>query len=907
MRPISHVLRLSVMLTVPAAIHAQGPSMSFNAYAMRFTPTPVSDVETLPLLLRQPLSLRLDHVTVERALREITRRAAIDLSYSRSVVPVDRVVSVDVADQPVAEALRQVLQDTRVELWVATSGKMALVPIMDGTGAGGSISGRVTESRTGRPVAAARVALAGTRWWAATDDSGRYRIADVPAGRYTLSVRRIAYVEHTEVVVIGADQDITVNVTLELSVTPLDAVVVTGTIVATEQKELPNPISIVTGKELVDRGVTQINQLFRGEIPGVFTADFGDASHLVGAPVYVRGTTELFDLPTLKTYIDGVEIANSEFINEIDPAMIDHIEIIRGPQASTLYGAQAINGVMQIFTKKGALATPPHVTATIGAGALESPYATGDREEANIQASGGINELSYNVGTSFQHDGAWTRDYRRTAFSGFGGMSIQPKGSPLRVDLTARIGQQSVQTSGSVGLPQAMATGQLQLNQGDMVPHPSKATLPQQTLGIVASYTPASGWRHSLTLGYDRGADGNNQITQPAYVTPSDSFLFVYSTQTTRLTAAYHASVDTRLSDRVSTNFIVGADYWRYLYNGYTDYVANSDQGGLNTKGDTTGATVTIDRTHDYSTGVFTQARLGIDDALFVTAGVRADQSPSLPDDKHHRSINPRVGASYALDLKGVQAKLRAGYGSALKPADPGLKRGATFSSNYVQLPAPDLKPEEQTGWDAGVELYDRDRASLSVTRYDQTARNLIAVAFLAFDPVFVQQFQNVARVRNKGWELEGSLRLVKGLSMRATYSYVDSRVDSLGPNDQTGYTVGQSLLGVPHHTGALTLSERTSRVLLEAGVDYVGSSSNYDPVAAYHAANPRLGAPNYNSGLVTLPEAYRYTARAAFDLTPTLTLWGRVDNLTNVIVRDQGYFPVDQIGRQTVLGIRVR
>ena len=44
-------------------------------------------------------------------------------------------------------------------------------------------------------------------------------------------------------------------------------------------------------------------------------------------------------------------------IRGVDPASIDHIEVIRGPQAATIYGSDAIGGVMQIFTKKGSSAS----------------------------------------------------------------------------------------------------------------------------------------------------------------------------------------------------------------------------------------------------------------------------------------------------------------------------------------------------------------------------------------------------------------------------------------------------------------------------------------------------------------------------------------------------------------------
>ena len=56
----------------------------------------------------------------------------------------------------------------------------------------------------------------------------------------------------------------------------------------------------------------------------------------------------------------------------------------------------------------------------------------------------------------------------------------------------------------------------------------------------------------------------------------------------------------------------------------------------------------------------------------------------------------------------------------------------------------------------------------------------------------------------------------------------------------------------------------------------------------------------------MTLPAAYRVGVRAGYDLTPRLALWARGENLFNRIVIEQGSFPVDQVGRTVIAGVRV-
>ena len=894
----------ALLLTTAATSGAQENSASrgplFMLASASPTRAPVVVEAGSVAALRRRVSLSLDGVQVTDALAEIARAAGLQIVFADGVVPATARVHLRAEEITVAAALTDVLLDARVDVVLLPGGSVVL--IKRGTWAGGSVAGHVTDAGTGQGVPGARVSLQGTSLGAVTNDSGAFRIANVPPGSYTLAARRIGYEAWTRSITVVADQETKVDPRLEVRITPLDAVVVTGTIVLTEQKALPNPITVISAGDIERRGITQLNELFRGEIPGLFTADYGESGPTVGAPVYVRGTTTLSPYsPALKTYIDGIEVADPEFLNQIDPAMIDHVEIVRGPQASTLYGAQAINGVMQVFTKKGHLATPARLTATLGVGALEGAYGTGVRHQDNVSVNGGTGDVSYNVGATYQHDGAWTRNHHVNIYGGYGSLAFQPAGTPVRVDVTARLGWQDSQTGGGLGLARAMADGAVQLDPRQLAIQRWTVSQPQQTLGTSVEYAARPWWVQTLTLGIDRGASGGDQILLPSFVTPGDSFTVVQSAQDTRTTAAYHSAFDWHLGDGLSANVVVGADRWDFRSDGYYTDGTTTDAGSLGV-----GPSVSLTRERDHDTGVFGQAMLGVRDALFLTAGLRVDEGPALPAERHHRATAPRVGASYVFDAGPFRAKVRAGYGSALRPATPDEKRFIEFFPTIIQLASPNLLPERQTGWDGGFELYAGDRASLSVTRYRQLARDLIAQVYSQNGPITQVQFLNIARVRNTGWELEGSLNLPAGLGAKAIYSQVESIVDALAPDDQTGYHVGDALPGVPHHTGALTLSETARRLAIEAGVSYVGTSANYDQAAWYHRAYTRLGTPNYDSPLDILPAAYRLALRASYDLTPHLTLLARCENLTNRRVVDQGAVIADQLGRTTVVSMRV-
>ncbi|HWC74040.1 MAG TPA: TonB-dependent receptor [Gemmatimonadales bacterium] len=903
MRSTLGVLVATLMLIPPLSAQESDASARAPLFLLAST-NPVSvpvvvDAASVSIL-RQRVRLNLENVALVDALDQISRVAKLQIVYADGVIPAAARVHLRADEITVAAALTDVLLDAGVDVVLLPSGSVVLVK-RDALQLG-VVKGRVTDAKSGLPIAQARVTLGGTSLVALTSDSGTYRIVDVRPGRYTLTVRRIGYAQGEQVITVVADQETTVDLRLEVSVTPLDAVVVTGTITPTAAKEISNPISIVTSEQIQQRVITQVNDLFRGDIPGVFAADYGENSATIGAPVYVRGTTELFDTPALKTYIDGIELANSEFLNEIDPNMIDHIEIVRGPQASTLYGAQAINGVMQVFTKRGRVGTPARLTGSLAVGSLEGPFGSALRHQDNLAVSGGTADVSYNAGFTYQHDGAWTRDHKLDVYSGYGALAIQPSGSSLRFDLSARVGQQNSQTGGAAGTARAMEDGTLTLDPLVEIPLRDRVSEPQLTLGMSVHFAPRSNWQHVFTAGLDRGANGSNYTTLPRYDTPSDSLLGVWSSQNLRATASYNGSWDTRLSRSVAANLILGADYWSYASSSFFTTGTTTDVGALGTSD-----FVYLYRGRDHSAGIFSQARLGIADALFLTAGVRVDQGPALPADKHHRSFNPRVGVSYALASGSVRGKLRAGYGSALKPARPDYKQYVQYTPTYAQLEAPNLRPEVQDGWDTGAEIYVGDRTSLSATYYRQIAHDLISARFVAYDPVFEYQFFNLARVRNTGWEVEGTLGLPAGFNARMTYSYVNSVIEQLAADDQTGYKVGDALPGIPNHTGVLSLAKRAGPFMAETAVSYVGTSRNYDVHAYLQRSHIRLGTPDGSFNLQTLPAAYRLALRASYDFTSRTTLFARCENATNRVVTDQGFYASDQVGRTTILGLRLR
>jgi vitamin B12 transporter len=172
---------------------------------------------------------------------------------------------------------------------------------------------------------------------------------------------------------VTADAEARADFVLRRSVQQLDEVVTTGTLIETERKALPTPISVFTEEDIRERGIQRVAQIFRGEIPGLVSPTFGADDEQVIANT--RGSGRLDGFGSMKVYVDGVAISEPIFLSTISAGSIERVEVLRGPQASTLYGSGALSGVIQIFTKKGGRTQRPVFQGQILAGAMQSQHA----------------------------------------------------------------------------------------------------------------------------------------------------------------------------------------------------------------------------------------------------------------------------------------------------------------------------------------------------------------------------------------------------------------------------------------------------------------------------------------------------------------------------------------------------
>jgi TonB-linked SusC/RagA family outer membrane protein len=226
-----------------------------------------------------------------------------------------------------------------------------------------TISGTVLSGDDGEPLVGASVSVKGKNLGTATNQDGKFVLANIPVSEKSLIVAYLGY-ETQEVSI--ADN---LQIVLKLSHTTLDEVVVTALGISREKKSLGYAATTITSDDINATGNRSAINALQGKVPGM---EIVSASGAPGASsrVVLRGIATLGGSGSIQPLyvIDGVPVSNGvtnntdlnngyDFgnrANDINPNDIESVTVLKGGSATALYGSRATGGAIIIVTKSGA-------------------------------------------------------------------------------------------------------------------------------------------------------------------------------------------------------------------------------------------------------------------------------------------------------------------------------------------------------------------------------------------------------------------------------------------------------------------------------------------------------------------------------------------------------------------------
>jgi iron complex outermembrane receptor protein len=250
----------------------------------------------------------------------------------------------------------------------------------------GVLGGKVTDSKTGKPVADATIYITDLKTGTASDKDGNFILKNIPEGNHLFEVSHIGYTTIIENIIITTDTKR--DFLIAEAVTENNAVVVTGVTGATQLKKVPFAVSVIKKQELFQIPSTNIIDALT-KIPGVSALGTGPA---ISKPV-IRG----LGYNRVLTINDGVRQEGQQWGDEhgieVDEASVNKIELLKGP-ASLIYGSDAMAGVVNIISNV------PVPANTIKAN-ISSNYQSNNRlSSLNANIGGNKNGFNWNLYSS---------------------------------------------------------------------------------------------------------------------------------------------------------------------------------------------------------------------------------------------------------------------------------------------------------------------------------------------------------------------------------------------------------------------------------------------------------------------------------------------------------------------------
>ncbi|MCA9420494.1 MAG: TonB-dependent receptor [Nitrospira sp.] len=570
----------------------------------------------------------------------------------------------------------------------------------------------------------------------------------------------------------------------------LDPVVVVATKTPVPMSQLTSAVEVLTQEDFQRRNIKSITEALR---LSQSLAVFSNGGPGTNTTIRMRGGTSSQTLVLIDGAMMNSGTSGSFNFGNLMTDNIERIEILRGAQ-STIWGSDAIGGVIHITTRRGSGA--PKASGFFEYGSFNSI-----REGGSVAGKSGPVDFSASLSrwdfggfstVNFRR-GAGERDaYRNWTGSTQLGVSL-PKDGRLSFQFRWMNGDTDFDNSSTFG-------------GGPFDVYKLKSTDREFVYSGIYHQPITTWWEQQLTLARNDGTSDTQAGTlqrsvQTGVITPTSPFNnSTIRTQNNRLEWQH--------------NFQIGDPWLVTLGYQYRDQ-RGTNEGQFSEK---------VLSSH----AGFAQMQLNLWDRLFATAGFRQESHNTFGD-----ATTYRVTGGYV--IKETDTKIRASYAT-------GFRAPSINESFFPNFGNPNLKPEKSQSLDVGIEQhFFQERVTVGVGYFWNRYRQLIATAFdpVGCPPGFGFCAQNIGSAKSQGWEANARLVLAEGLPF----------MKMLDLQGQYTYTITRDLETAarlprwPVHQGSLVLTYQPHEpLILTATFRYVGSrfntTGNRQPLSDYHVIN---------------------------------------------------------------------
>ncbi|SDS52574.1 TonB-dependent receptor [Gramella sp. MAR_2010_147] len=678
------------------------------------------------------------------------------------------------------------------------------------------------------------------------------------------------------------------DITMAVDAAALDEVVITGQGSGIQKKRLSTTVDQISEEEIDRLPATQIDQILQSNAPSA-QIRLSSGQPGTAAIIRTRGPISAASSATPVVIVDGIRVdnlnsnpslgigtggANVSALADIPVESIEKIEYIKGGAATTLYGADAANGVIQIITKKGK-GGKARITYENRVGVIKATddYLKYDRTgeaifepglsiEHNFGINGGSEKFTYNFGGSLYQDDSFNdlnEQVKRSFTFGLGAQvsdKLKYQGSFSYVGFESNLDFNANTSFSRFSAFEGGGRGNLdELTEEEWLVEKERAqnigslvdiqnTVNRLTASNKFTYDITDNFQSNVTFGVDYRNSKSEEVDSNALLIALGSIPEGTTDQaslTRVLRSSFTATGDinfTHNADLGNFSFvsILGGQFFRTA-----DRQNRLDASGgvdgtrsVNNFSTITGSDFTLENANY---GLYFLENIGIYDVAFLEFGGRIDKNTSAGEDTDALFL-PKVGITYNIsdhdfytrsNFANVlnRIKLRANYGEATNFAQP-FSQDRTFAlESFFGSPAfrfanpgnPDLISETVKTYEFGAELgFFWNRLNLSATRYNATTVDALFTPGAPPTSGQFNQIQNIGEIENTGWEFALNADLIRNenhnLKVSASYNTNDNLVTSTGgsaPFVVGGFTVIGSWVEEGQSLGYLRGTEAVS------------------------------------------------------------------------------------------------
>ena len=670
-----------------------------------------------------------------------------------------------------------------------------------------TISGKVTDTHAS-PVANVTVHLLNKSVTTLSDSEGNFSVQNLSAGRYTIQLSSVGYATTATEIEVKEKTDNTFSFQLQNALLQLETVTVTAEKKEELLQKIPVSISAISARRTEELRLWNSKDL-TAIVPNLASGHSGDGRNVTS----IRGITTTSYDPAVATYIDGVnQFSLDTYIPQL--ADIERIEVLRGPQG-TLYGRNAMGGVINIITKQPSNTTNGFAEINIG-NYNQQWYSAGIRT-ALVK-----NKLFFGASGVFgKRDRFYTNQFNNSSFdkqqslSGNYYLKYLPD---AKWAVTLNVKHQNNKNDGAFPMVNGVGdafTNPYHLNQnavGKMIDNTLNASLSVNHTGTAFDFSSQLAWQNNHRY-YKSPIDGD--FSPLDAVTVSND----YGNKWNNVKVITHEMKFSSPAHK-SSNFSWTAGTYFFHQNNPNKQAANFGKDGalLGAPADFSVITTTTGKNTGFA--LYSQANYKVTGKLMLVAGLRYDyehknlevkgEGQPVGSDafvttadtvasRNFSAVSPKFGVQYQL---ANHSNLFANYSCGFRTG--GLTQ---LSSDPSQPPLYAYKPEYSNNIDAGIKNdFLDDRLRLNFTLFLSHVNNKQVPTLILPDAITVTK--NTGELTSKGAELELLFAPARGLQLGYNFGYTNAKYKSLklSSNGDNVNLNGKRQIFTPGVTSVFTL-----------------------------------------------------------------------------------------------------